>query len=129
MGIFGSRSRKKATKAKTPARQSTPRPRKFDAVQIQPGGDVCQAAQDAARTRHLCDKAPLLPLNDCDRPDRCTCRYAHFSDRRSSPRRKSEGALPTHSHETPTQERRGDQGRRAEELDESGLRRSWFKNV
>lgn len=39
----------------------------------------------------------MLPLADCDRPDRCDCRYVRFADRRGGPRRRSEGALPKSS--------------------------------
>lgn len=130
MGIFKSRSRKpaagKTPDASKPRQSSAPR---FRAVEIQSSSDACRAAKDLRGQRHLCDAAPLLPLKDCDRPGHCACSYAHFADRRQSPRRKSEGALPSESQGVQAQERRRDQGRRTEELDQTGRRRSWFKEV
>lgn len=130
MGLFKSKPRRTAKPAKTPARQSKPRNPQYDAVEIQFAGEACRAAQDVTGKRYLCDRAPILPLNDCDRPQACACRYGRYSDRRDNPRRKSEGALPTqHSAAAHSEERRRDQGRRSEELDETGQRRSWFKNI
>lgn len=127
MGLFRSKPRKTA---QTPAKQSKPRSSRYDAVEIQFSGEACGAAQDVTGRRYLCDRAPLLPLNDCDQPESCACRYARYSDRRDRPRRKSEGALPAeHSAGAHSEERRHDQGRRSEELDETGQRRSWFKNL
>lgn len=128
MGFFKSSGRQKPVKTRhKPSTASAAS--KYQAVEIQFSRGACRAAQDAADARYLCDKAPLLPLADCDRPGACECRYVRHRDRRGDPRRKSEGALPTQSQQTASAERRRDQGRRADELDETGRRRSWFKDV
>ena len=35
----------------------------------------------------------MLPLDQCDRPDQCDCRYQHYEDRRGGPRRRSEQGM------------------------------------
>lgn len=65
----------------------------FHAVKIRCGKTSCQPAQDNQRERYLSAQAPLLPLAECDRPDQCECRYQHYEDRRSGPRRKSEQGM------------------------------------
>lgn len=130
MGIFRSRPRKPAAgKIPDPSNRRQRSAPEFRAVEVQSSSDACRAARDLRGHRYLCDAAPLLPLKDCDRPGHCVCSYAHFADRRRSPRRKSEGALPSESQSIQEQERRRDQGRRTEELDQTGRRRSWFKEV
>ena len=66
----------------------------YHAVAIRCGKTSCQAAQDNQRERYLSAEAPLLPFDQCDRPEQCECRYQHFDDRRDGPRRRSEQGLP-----------------------------------
>jgi hypothetical protein len=69
-----------------------PRPRAasqpFHAVGIVPGDPSCEAAKQMGRMRFLSAKAPPLPLPDCHAAV-CTCRYAHYSDRRSGQDRRA----------------------------------------
>jgi hypothetical protein len=65
----------------------------YHAVAIRCGKTSCQAAQDNQRERYLSAEAPLLPFDQCDRPDQCDCRYQHYKDRRDGPRRRSEEGL------------------------------------
>ncbi len=66
-----------------PARPTArPAPEPYHAVGIQPGPQCCEAARQFGKMRFLSAKAPRLPLPDCD-VAACTCRYNHFSDRRS----------------------------------------------
>jgi hypothetical protein len=86
----------------------------FHAVAIRPGENGCQASNDASATRHLSNKPPRLPLDDCDRPGQCSCRYQHFEDRRDMPRRHLDGALPSDTLINRI-ERRRDTGRREDD--------------
>jgi hypothetical protein len=50
--------------------------------------DACDASKTLATVRLLAADVPLLPLNTCDRPATCKCKYRHFDDRRRKfPRR------------------------------------------
>ena len=64
----------------------TPRVRtsdsRYHAVSIRAGNPCCEAARQFGQLRLLSAKAPALPLPDCAVAT-CTCRYAHYSDRRS----------------------------------------------
>jgi len=61
----------------------------WHAVAIVPCARACRLARNLSNVRYLSQQAPVLPLADCTiRP--CTCRYRHFQDRRSSPRRDSD---------------------------------------
>jgi len=71
-----------------------PRTTAYHAVAIRCGKTSCQAAQDNQRERYLSAEAPLLPLDQCDLPDQCECRYQHYEDRRAGPRRGTEQGLP-----------------------------------
>ena len=53
----------------------------YHAVSIRPGETCCAAAKQFGRMRFLADKAPRLPLPECDSAE-CACRYSHFADRR-----------------------------------------------
>ena len=66
----------------------------YHSVAIFCGENACQAAQESVGERHLSAEAPMLPLGQCDRPDQCECRYQHYEDRRSGPRRNSEHEMP-----------------------------------
>jgi hypothetical protein len=69
-----------------------------------------------------------MPLQNCDRPERCNCRYERYGDRRGGPRRKAEGALPTNEQAVDSGDSRQSQGRRNDELDASGAAIPWFRN-
>ncbi len=60
----------------------------YHAVSIRPGENCCEAAKQFGQMRFLSAKAPRLPLPDCQAAQ-CTCRYAHYSDRRSGTDRRS----------------------------------------
>lgn len=60
----------------------------YHAVSIKPGLRCCEAARQFGQHRFLSKKAPRLPLPGCDAAE-CTCRYTHFSDRRSGLDRRS----------------------------------------
>lgn len=78
----------------------TPRPagvvrHLFHGVAIETGRyDCCGAARAIGGQRFLSDEAPLLPLEGCDRRDQCSCRYRHYSDRRTALRREVDDGLP-----------------------------------
>ncbi len=55
---------------------------KYHAVSVRPGNPSCQAAVQLGRLRFLSRDAPKLPLPECT-AQTCTCRYAHYADRRS----------------------------------------------
>jgi hypothetical protein len=54
----------------------------YHAVAIKPGQQCCEAARQFGQHRFLSSKAPRLPLPGCEAVE-CTCRYTHFSDRRT----------------------------------------------
>jgi hypothetical protein len=61
----------------------------FHAVSIKPGHQCCQGAKQFTGIRFLGEKAPKLPLPDCQAPV-CNCRYVHHADRRSGEERRGE---------------------------------------
>jgi hypothetical protein len=65
----------------------------FHAVSIRCFASACDAVKETTGKRWLSDEAPTLPLEQCDRPEDCCCRYQHFDDRRAGPRRRDEGAF------------------------------------
>jgi hypothetical protein len=90
----------------------------WHAVGISPGAPACQACQFMKSARFLSSDAPLLPLQGCTQPKTCSCRYRHFSDRRTGPRRSAErelyqSALARHAETVLERERRVSKGRRA----------------
>ena len=91
----------------------------FHAVEIRGANDACQAAQDAHGERYLSAEAPALPLGQCDRPDRCQCRYQHYEDRRGNSRRGAESGLSS-QHDAEHVEQRNLKGRRADDIAEGG---------
>jgi len=96
-----------------------PRISPHHAVAIRCGNSSCQAAQDNQGKRYLSAEAPLLPLDQCDRPDQCECRYQHYEDRRDGARRRSEQGLPG-TTDANRRERRHAKDRRAnDEADEA----------
>jgi hypothetical protein len=90
-GILGLRDKPAAA----PARQTRVEERvrivnPFHAISIKAGPRCCQAAKSMSGMRFLSKEAPRIPLPQCDAAA-CECRYIHHDDRRSSPRRASEG--------------------------------------
>jgi len=91
----------------------------WHAVGISTGVSCCKASVFLRETRFLSSQAPPLPLQGCTLPKSCVCKYKHFSDRRSGPRRATESelfqnALSRHTAASwTTQERRARRGRRA----------------
>lgn len=57
------------------------------AVRIVPGAGACIAVDKVRETRYLTRDAPRLPLRECDRQDKCQCKYQHLPDRRGQLRR------------------------------------------
>lgn len=62
------------------------RRRVFHAVEIRNGGSPCSAARRVAGKRFLSSEAPAIPLASCSL-EVCSCKYAHFEDRRARQRR------------------------------------------
>ncbi|HEY1726499.1 MAG TPA: hypothetical protein VGF89_13825 [Steroidobacteraceae bacterium] len=90
----------------------------WHAVGISTGVSCCRASVFLRETRFLSTQAPPVPLQGCTQPKTCRCRYKHYSDRRSGPRRASESelfqdALARHTQAHWTNERRAQRGRRA----------------
>jgi hypothetical protein len=91
----------------------------WHAVGISTGVSCCKASVFLRQTRFLSGEAPALPLQGCTQPKSCMCKYKHFSDRRTGPRRATESelfqnALSRHMVAARTQqERRARRGRRA----------------
>jgi hypothetical protein len=90
----------------------------WHAVGISTGVSCCRASVFLRQTRFLSSQAPPLPLQGCTLPKSCKCKYKHFSDRRTGPRRATESelfqnALSRHTAAVWTQERRSIRGRRA----------------
>ena len=92
-----------------PLRPRTDNP--FQAVSIHPGDPSCEAARQMASIRYLCASAPRIPLPECDVAS-CTCRYNHYSDRRSGKDRRSVYDWTRHK-EFGTGDRRSGRGRRS----------------
>ncbi len=89
--------------------------RDYHAVVIRIGRDPCQAVQANYGERVLSAEARLLPLKDCDRPERCSCRYQHYDDRRDGPRRAKEQGMSGEKKADDQAERRYVKGRRADD--------------
>ena len=94
-----------------------PRVSPYHAVSIRCGKNACQAAQDKLGERHLSAEAALLPLDQCDRPDQCECRFQHYDDRRGKSRRHSDQSLSAQT-DSERIERRYVKDRRAETIAE-----------
>lgn len=67
---------------------TSPRPKAFHGVSLNPGPDPCDAVQSVLGRRYLSNDAPALPLPGCDR-QRCGCTYGHYRDRRDADDRRS----------------------------------------
>lgn len=96
-----------ADKAGLPAR--TTLTHLYHGIEITAGDSACAAVESIAQQRFLSEDAPRLPLDQCDNPGDCACRYKHFKDRRTDPRRESDVGLPQADH---PQEKRRSGGRR-----------------
>ena len=68
--------------------------RRWHAVSVIADGTACQEAQSLGDARYLSMEAPRLPLQGCDNPAQCRCRYRHHPDRRQGPRRAVENFRP-----------------------------------
>lgn len=65
----------------------------FQAVEVSPGLDACEAASAISGQRFLAREAPQLPLQGCDM-NKCSCRFRKLRDRRhAEDRRFSLGAF------------------------------------
>ena len=85
-----------ASRGKTPIRTAQ---KIFHGVSIHPDElSACDAAQALKGVRFLADDAPMLPLSDCSNPAGCRCKYQHYDDRRTEPRRESDVGLPMKDH-------------------------------
>lgn len=62
---------------------------KYHSVSIRTAGKSCSAANAIEGQRYLSSEAPQLPLADCDRPEKCRCRFIHHEDRRSGDERRN----------------------------------------
>jgi hypothetical protein len=107
MGLFKAGGTSRAQKA------SQPRPPSYRAVEIRCAEGACEAAKAARGTRHLSENAPMLPLPECDKRERCVCRYRHHEDRRGNEDRRG-GSSPATGKRTQV-ERRSKAGRRVED--------------
>ncbi len=67
---------------------------KFHAVALKYSENACDAAKALTGRRFLSNAAPRLPLPNCDYPN-CSCRFAHFDDRRTGRDRRSPFAPAT----------------------------------
>lgn len=67
---------------------------KFHAVALKYTENACDAAKALTGRRYLSNAAPRLPLPNCDYPN-CSCRFAHFDDRRTGRDRRSPFAPAT----------------------------------
>lgn len=86
----------------------------YHAVAICCTRNSCPAALDRQFERLLSAEAPLLPLQECDRPDECECRYQHYEDRRGESRRTSDHGL-SGKRDPDQEERRRLKSRRADD--------------
>ncbi len=105
---------------------------RFRAVEVHAPSNACAAARNLDGERYLCAEAPLLPLTECDRAERCKCSYRHRQDRRSGQRRDNDVGLPP-QRRLDTAEQRRNNGRRVsdgkpafEELDDDPLADTYY---
>jgi hypothetical protein len=83
----------------------------WHAVAIAPGPRACTAARELVDRRFLSRDAPPLPLKKCDSPE-CACRYEHYKDRRSGPRRAREMGVAVDAYEYADRRAKQPRGRR-----------------
>jgi hypothetical protein len=93
-------------------------PRKnFHAVSVVSKADACTAAQALKDVKLLATDAPRLPLDDCNQPAACSCKFRHHDDRRVDLRRAVDFTNSA-SRQFVSLERRQRRGRRASDFDE-----------
>jgi hypothetical protein len=98
----------KPPKLTKPVNSATRVPRnRWHAVTIVPGAGHCKAVEPCKGRRILSREAPRLPLAECDARE-CRCKYRHYADRRSGPRRGDAGGPASRE----SRERRQSRGRR-----------------
>jgi hypothetical protein len=90
---------------------------KYHCVEIVGGPGCCEVARALAGQRLLSDRAPLLPLADCDRPQDCACIYQHHDDRRAGPRRQKPAGQQQEKRLWHGPDRRVGRGRRESDWD------------
>ena len=61
---------------------------KYHSVAIKYAENACDAAKAMTGRRFLATAAPRLPLPECNYPD-CSCKFAHYDDRRTGKDRRS----------------------------------------
>jgi hypothetical protein len=64
---------------------------RYHCVSIVGGPRACAAVKALASQRLLSAEAPRLPVEGCDHPADCACKFMHHDDRRAGPRRAVEG--------------------------------------
>jgi hypothetical protein len=82
----------------------------WSAVRLVTQGDACARATALTHKRFLAREAPALPLRGCPLATTCHCRYNHYVDRRTGPRRNEE--ITGRRAKTATVERRAARDRR-----------------
>jgi hypothetical protein len=90
---------------------------KYHCVEIVGQADCCVAARALEGQRLLSDRAPLLPLADCDRAPDCGCIYRHHDDRRAGPRRQKPAGQQQKKRLWAGPDRRVGRGRREADWD------------
>ncbi len=60
------------------------RQKPYAAVKIDECDFPCSAAFNYSSRVYLVHEAPTLPLDNCDKTEKCRCRFMHYSDRRHS---------------------------------------------
>jgi hypothetical protein len=82
-------------KRRTSSQRSATVRQLFHGVAIEPAaGHACQAVLALSAQRYLAHEAPPFPLEACDHPASCRCKYRHYSDRRGGLRRGTDIGLP-----------------------------------
>ena len=90
---------------------------RYHAVSIILASEVCDAARALIGKRFLAAEAPAFPVDGCDAAS-CSCKYRHYGDRRSGPRRARELGMPDQPR--PGDERRVSPDRRDEDQRSGG---------
>ena len=60
---------------------------KYRSAEIVPSLVCCNAVEDLKGKVFLLNEAPQIPLNTCEMPEECKCKYVRFNDRRRDDRR------------------------------------------